>query len=468
MDENTKPSCFLPYQKKWLEDKSRIKIWEKSRRIGATYVQAYEDVRDALFLKIRGKVCDVWFSSADITAAKEYIMYCSHWAQVYNAAVKVLGEIVVDEDKGVKALSIEFKNGARINALSSNPTQFRSKGGKVILDEFAHHSDAQAMWTAASASALVWGYPIRILSTHNGISKFYQFIKKIEKSELDWSHYKTTILDAVNNGLADKVFDKTLTKKEREDWINFIRKNAGDEFTWQQEYMCVAVDESTAFLSYNTITSCYDNVVKSMNDCSGELYLGWDIARKKDISVIIVLEKLGSVFYLRKLKELRGLKYRYQKRLFYSLLSHPNVKRACIDATGIGNQLAEDAQLDFGRYKVEPVMFTAAVKEELAYTLRRTFEDKEIRIPTNDKLTDDLHSVKKITTSSGNVRFDVEASGTDGHADRFWALALAVHAAIIKKGGMLEIRSTSPRRKNSKKYEFDYLPFKQCLRGGGF
>ena len=68
------PKIFLPYQVKWLRDKSQIKIWRKSRRIGATYVQAFEDVIDALTLKFRGKVCDVWFSSADITAAKEYFM----------------------------------------------------------------------------------------------------------------------------------------------------------------------------------------------------------------------------------------------------------------------------------------------------------------------------------------------------------------------------------------------------------
>lgn len=69
-------SFFLPYQCRWLEDDSRIKIWEKSRRIGATYIQSYEDVRDALTLKVRNQPVDVWFSSADITAAKEYIQYC--------------------------------------------------------------------------------------------------------------------------------------------------------------------------------------------------------------------------------------------------------------------------------------------------------------------------------------------------------------------------------------------------------
>jgi len=35
--------------------------------------------------------------------------------------------------------------------------------------------------------------------------------------------------------------------------------------------------------------------------------------------------------------------------------------------------------------------------------------------------------VKKVTTSAGNIRFDAERTN-DGHADRFWSLALAVHA----------------------------------------
>ena len=52
---------FMPYQLDWLNDDSPVKIWEKSRRIGATYVQSYEDVRDCVLKKVPS----VWFSSAD-------------------------------------------------------------------------------------------------------------------------------------------------------------------------------------------------------------------------------------------------------------------------------------------------------------------------------------------------------------------------------------------------------------------
>lgn len=113
---------FLDYQKNWLADKSPIKIWEKSRRIGATYVQSYEDVEDI----VSGKVPSVWFSSADESAAKEYILYCAQWAKMFDKSARDLGEVVLDGDKNVKAFQIVFSNGKRINALSSNPKAFRS------------------------------------------------------------------------------------------------------------------------------------------------------------------------------------------------------------------------------------------------------------------------------------------------------------------------------------------------------
>ena len=129
-------------------------------------------------------------------------------------------------------------------------------------------------------------------------------------------------------------------------------------------------------------------------------------------------------------KEMQGMKFRDQRQLLYTFLDLPNLYRACIDATGIGAQLAEDAKLDYG-YKVEPVMFTGSSKEDMAVHIRGLFEDRLITIPKDDKIRDDLHSVKKVVTSGGNVRY-VAPETDDGHADRFWALALAAHAGRTK------------------------------------
>ena len=137
MPTKNKTPFFLPYQLRWLNDNSKVKIWEKSRRVGATYVQSYEDVRDC----VKRTVPAVWFSSADESAAREYIDYCKIWANLFNVAAKDLGEQVLDKEKDVKAYVIAFSNGTKIHALSSNPKGFRSKGGKVVLDEFAFHNN---------------------------------------------------------------------------------------------------------------------------------------------------------------------------------------------------------------------------------------------------------------------------------------------------------------------------------------
>lgn len=460
-----KKAFFLPYQVRWLEDNSRIKIWEKSRRIGATYVQSYEDVYDALNLKIRNKPIDVWFTSADISAAKEYINYCQYWAKMFNAGCKVNGEEVIDEDKDIKALSLTFANGARIFALSSNPTQFRSKGGKVVIDEFAFHKDQLALWRAAKP-VITWGYPLRIISTHNGQGcLYYQLIKKCNEGKLNWSHHITPIQLAVKEGLVDKILGRKATEKEKSDWLENERESCNDDVTWQQEYCCVAVDEAGAFLTFELIQSCYDDCLLPLDEITEPFYVGFDIGRKKDLSQITILEKKGSVFYYRTAETLKNMPYKDQRAVLYKYLEHPKCRHCAIDATGIGNNLAEDAQFDFGKYKVDAVMFTAKAKEELAYDLRTYFEDKNIRIPNDEALKNDLHSVKRVPTDTGIVKFDVERSETDGHADRFWSLALALFAGKTKRGGKPRVDSRPRRNKIGLDERLNLRLFRELLRG---
>lgn len=421
------PKYFLNYQLGWLNDNNQIKVWEKSRRIGATYVQAYEDVRDVVL----GNVPAVWFSSADESAAKEYILYCAQWAKLFDKGARDLGEQVLESDKSIKTFTIEFTNGKRINALSSNPKAFRSKGGKVILDEFAFHSDAVALWKAAKP-VITWGYPLRILSTHHGKqSLFYKFVESIKSDKLNWSLHTTTIFDAVEQGLVDKIYKRKTTKQEREDWLKEQEENSFDRSTWLEEYCCTPVDEATAFLSYEQIFSIErENILDdTFLSEAKNLYIGVDIGRKKDLTVIWIAEEVEKFLFTRKVIELERTPFKAQKEILFTYLSLPGFRRACIDATGLGMQLAEEAQDKFGRYRVEPITFTGKTKEELAYNLLRMVEDRQIFIPPDKNIREDLHSIRKITTTSNNIRFDVQQTDVSGHADRFWALALCCYAA---------------------------------------
>ena len=453
--EKSKTSYFLPYQKEWLSNRSRLKIWEKSRRIGATYVQAYEDVEDCATRTVPA----VWFSSADESAAKEYINYCAMWAKVFELVASEVKEEVLENEKDIKVFFIQFANGTRINALSSNPKAFRSKGGKVILDEFAFHRDAKALWAAARPVA-TWAYPIRILSTHNGKNcLFYKFLDNAEKN--GWWKQTTTIQTAIAQGLADKITGRTLTDKEKEEWLEQEKKDCGDIHTWNQEYCCIAVDETTAFLSYDMIAACENktcnhalyatvNDIRNWTQKNDNLFIGMDIGRKKDLSVIwLGKEEAGFIITLG-VWILERTPFHLQRSLLFSLLDIPNVRRACIDETGIGIQLAEEANLTYGA-RVEPVWFTGRSKEEIAFQLYQKFEDRHIAIPEHDDIRDDLHSIQKITTAAGNIRFDQsqeDSPNVSGHADRFWALALMVHAATTSPEAFLP-KSGRRRESNS-------------------
>ena len=436
---------LFPYQKAWLADKSRYKIWEKSRRIGATYVQSLEDVTDCL----EQTGLPVWFSSADESAAREYINYCSHWALMFNAVASSVATEFLDEKQGINAYSITFKNGSRIHAMSSNPKGFRSKGGKVVLDEFAWHKDQQALWTAARP-VITWGHSLRILSTHNGKqSLFYRFLRDIDSGKLDWSKHHVSIQDAVAQGLADRIAGKKLSKSERQGWLDQLRAECHTQDAWLQEYCCEPVDEASSFLTLEMIMACErpeQALICNLERLErANLYVGYDVARRKHLSVIYVAERQGDQLVTRHIYTLKGMSFSNQKELLFGLLRHKGVRRCCIDASGLGMNLAEDAQAQFGQYKVEAISFSGAVKEELATDLRIRFEDRSLLIPADEDLRNDLHSIRRVTTAAGNTRYDVSQTETDGHADRFWALALCCHAAKDSTTGIPTI-TTGHRR----------------------
>jgi len=98
-----------------------------------------------------------------------------------------------------------------------------------------------------------------------------------------------------------------------------------------------------------------------------------------------------------------------------------------------------------GRGAVTSVTFSGAVKESLAYPLRAALEDARLILPDDHEIREDLHSVRKVTTAAGNIRFDVAATEARGHADRFWAAALARHAAGDNTSGGLTAEAVVSR-----------------------
>lgn len=429
-------AIFLPSQARWIKDRSRLKLMEKSRQIGISWSTAY--AADERTAEVSAKF-DQWVTSRDDLQARLFIEDCVRFAAVLNIVAENLGERIIDDEKKISAYVLRFANGRRIHSMSSNPDAQAGKRGGRVLDEFALHPDPRKLWSVAYPG-ITWGGSMELISTHRGSHNFFnQLIREIHENgnPKKISHHKITLQNALDEGFLYKLqqslpADNDIQEMDEAAYFDFIRSGCADEESFLQEYMCQPADDDAAFLEYDLIASCEYNAgedweysYEQLAAARGRLYGGLDIGRTKDLTVLWVFELLGDVLYTRKIITLRNMSKPDQEKVLWPIMAL--LQRTCIDKTGLGIGWTDDAQKKFGEYRVEGVTFTGPVKEALAYPVRGRMQDKKMRIPYSPEVRADLRSVTKVTTAAGNIRFTAERSA-EGHADRFWALGLGIHA----------------------------------------
>jgi len=440
-------ALFLPYQTKWIQDSSRLKLMEKGRQIGLSWATGYRRVREQSRLNRRW---DTWVSSRDEGQAVLFLQDCRQWAELLQIGAKDLGEKVYEDEGGrpFKAFEMETANGRVLHSMSSNPNAQAGKRGDRVLDEFALHQDPRKMYSIAYPG-MTWGGQMEMISTHRGNLNFFaELVREIKEKEnpKKISLHTATLQTALDQGFLYKLQRKLheadpsdeRIQMDEGDYYNMVRNECADLESFLQEYMCIPADDRAAFLEWDLIARAeytpneiWDKL--NLNNAIGELYIGVDVGRRHDLTVIWILEKIGGYYFTRRCIELKNMRFSAQEAILWPLIACRKVRRCCIDSTGLGMQLAERAQEQFSKYRVEAVTFTPQVKEELAYPVRSLMEENALKIPERKEIRSDLRGVKKETTSAGNIRFSAD-TGPDGHSDRFWALALAVHAGKTPTG----------------------------------
>jgi hypothetical protein len=61
-------------------------------------------------------------------------------------------------------------------------------------------------------------------------------------------------------------------------------------------------------------------------------------------------------------------------------------------------------------------------------------ENEGVSIPRDRELIAQIRSIRKTAADAGYSRYDTEGDDAETHADRYWALALAAHAAGVVRG----------------------------------
>lgn len=418
------------YQRTWLTDRSRFKCGMMARQTGKTFTSTLEIVDDCLDAETEGRRARwVILSRGERQAREAMEAGVKRHLQAYQAGFDALD---YDWDGGsTRALEVALPGGSRITALPANPDTARGFSANVLLDEFAFHADSRKIWSALFPVISAPGLKLRVVSTPNGKgNKFYELMTDQSQGN-PWSRHSVGIYQAVADGLPRDV--------------DLLRRGLKDPDAWAQEYELKWLDEASAWLSYDLINSVeHDHAGDPARYEGGRCFIGNDIAARNDLWVAWVWERVGDVLWTRELRTLRRASFRDQDAVLDELAARYNPARIAMDQTGMGEKPVEDAKRRYGELRVEGVQFTADAKQHLATVAKQAFEDRTVRIPLGDEaVRADLHSLRKVTTPLGHVRFDVE--GGDGHADRAWAAFLGLYAASVP-AALIEFQSTGVRR----------------------
>lgn len=467
------PAVLLPFQQRWLADKSRIKIIEKSRRIGLSWTSACGSALTAASDSGR----DQWYIGYTKDMAIEYILDAAQWAIHFQSvadAIEIDEDVFIDgeEKKSVFAFSIRFASGHRITALSSQPRNLRGKQGDVKLDERAFHQDQAGLMKAAVA-LLIWGGTLEIVSTHNGDdNEFNSDINDSRAGRKPYSVHRVTFDDAIADGLYERVclrLGTEYTKDAESKWAKEIRDFYGDDA--DEELDCIPKHGSGAFLTRELVEGqmrkgwpvlrdqrppaftfqpeevrisaikgwCEDHLAPLLADLprNERSFVGGDFARTGDLTALMpLLQRQNLTRYAPFVIELRGMPFRQQIQILWYLIDGlPRFVGAGLDGRGLGSQMAEETAQKYGPDRILCVMATQPWYLEHLPPYKAAFEDRLIELPMDaDVLAD--HRVPKVVRGVAQIPElrTTDAQKKKRHGDTFIAGSLAWFASRTLAG----------------------------------
>lgn len=472
--------AFMKYDKKdivldfWQDDfiknLNRYICLLKSRQTGFSFIVSAKGLVKALD-PARTKYTKQ-FVSYNEDDAQEKIRYAREF---YESIPQPYKKKIVHETSTM--LEFEDVGGKTTSRLISLPCRApRGRNGDICLDEFGIYSPrlSKEVYTAAVFCTLRRGC-MEVGSTPLGtIGKFYEICTN-KKDYPDYDRYfvpwwyAAVMCKDVKDAVMHAKEMSTQERVERygtERLLKLYSNTSLEDF--QQECECTFIDSAASYISLELIEAntpgkreidgvineedevlyslakreieikAFDNPDELILSYSPvhhgkPLYMGVDIGRKRDATAFYIIgitaeSKKRSVLRY----EMRNAEFDKQRDVFRKLMHSLPIQRACIDCTGIGRDIAESMQKEF-KERVEPYLFTLQSKEVLAMSVKTGLERKEFELENSKDFHAQIHSIKRIASAGGSFRYDAERN-EKGHADSFWAWALANYAAahIVK------------------------------------
>jgi len=427
------------YQAEFLRDKSPLKVLRWCRRAGKTTVMSGDDLHfaathpNSVILVIMPKHQQV----------KE--IYFQGEGGLHDHLARMDREVFEHLIKEQLQTIIRFRNGSRILAEVPEPFTIRGHGPrKISIDEMNFIRKDQDLWLSALLPmTLTRTVYINVSSTPWNKDSIYWkmcFDKAFKffsgnVHEHEPPRYLRTWKDVLHP-------HGPLDHKQ----VTIMREQyAGQPWRWKREMECAFVDDETAFLPSSLIIKCQNECLefaKFEDNISGRFYVGWDLGRERDPGAIGVVNLVDDVCRLVHCVSFKlGTPYVSQMAYIKSLCDRWRyVQAVYYDHTGTKGIDEEIERVGFPG--LEGVEFSKPKKHGLAVTLKQLMmtprkadagllamdAGRRFELPYDRDVQAELNVVQWEQTKGSEVYTFSHPEGS--HDDRFWAIALAVMAAI--------------------------------------
>lgn len=412
---------FYPYQQEWLLDFTRFALLNKARQIGASHTYAAA----AVLWSLLGETTTI--VSVGEREAQEVLEKCARHCLSLERFGSAWAKLSTTNKTELRTAS-----GGRIIALPST-SGGRGYSGNVLLDECAYYSHPEQVWDAAGGTVL-HGYKLRAMSTPNGVGNLWHQLWSDPKQHDGYTLHEVTL---------DKAREQGLKVDDSECW----RMSRGDPRVYDQLFRCKFLDGQLQYFASEILGQAFvDDAARRLSNThphEDTSYGGLDIGLDRDRTSLVIVQRGPSGYSVVHVESHPTTDDQLLDQLVEKALVFWRCRRLALDATGIGSIPAKRFKRQHGG-KVEPVDFTSKSKEDLVTGLYQALASDGLKVPKSyvypdggqdeaSKLRDDLSAIRRSVTAAGNVRYDAPRT-SQGHADRAWALMLAVHAAGRMRG----------------------------------
>lgn len=461
---------FLDYQRLADHDQAVglfMRVW--SRQIGKTMKAAWRAVRRR-FTGVTHLDCT--YSSHSEGSGRDFMETAARFARdVFGVMMDIEG-IDSTEAFETKVMSIRcpMVRGRTpiIRAISSNPTQFRGRKGDIIQDEAGFQPQLQEAYDAAQPCLTIGGAH-EVLTSAGHVGTFAHALYEMGMRRLDPSGpggpprpgdlpvrlQVVTIDDAIASGLVERLNLIGGRSETREEFRERMRGQCRSQEIWDREFLCKWSSDGDSYYPWtllqkainpedartrsgdartfhSTLNAFIADIVRHGEVC-GQMVAGSDVGRHHNRFTIRVRGKVGTVWRIVGALRVQGISFDQMEAAIHAVMSvetkaRGRVNRMCIDATGLGMQLAE-RMVTRHRHRVEAVHWTGPVREDCAGKARSMFDSGEASLSDEHDVNAQYNAIRREVTSANNVRLVFGKESADGnHSDDLAADWMAFHA----------------------------------------